>query len=241
MHRGSMAQVGKVYRPIVVYVLNSDKPKTILDLPSGDGWLVDALEYEDVEIDGIDLFCDRLPGYRSFFKINLDRGVPEDLPKYEAAICCEGLEHIANPELFLFSLGEHIVEGGKVIITTPNIWYPESRLKFFLKGFFPSFPNLAGHIKRGTHMHIMPWSFSQLYLYLTLSGFTDIKLHDVQERKPKRLIEYLIGALPFLLAYIKAKQARTDEEKHFWRYAASRQSLFGRHLVVSATKLAATE
>lgn len=232
-----MAHAGKVNRPVAASILNSEKPRTILDLPSGDGWLVDALEYKDVDIDGVDLFCDSLPGYRAFYRIDLDRGIPDDLPLYEAAICCEGLEHIANPELFLSTLGDHIVEGGKVIITTPNTWYPESRLKFFLKGYFPSFPNLVGKVKRGTHMHIMPWSFSQLYLYLSLSGFTDIKLHNVNERKPKRLFEYIVGALPFLLAYVKRMQAKTDEEKHFWKYAASRQSLFGRHLVVSAVKI----
>ena len=231
-----MAIPGKLNRPAAAKILNKLKPKKILDLPSGDGWLASSLEYDQFEIDGVDLFCDKLPGYRNFYKINLDRGIPADLPMYEAAVSCEGIEHIANPELFLSTLAEHIVEGGTVVITTPNTWYPESRLQFFIKGFFPSFPNLVGRIKRGTHMHIMPWSYSQLYLYLSLSGFSEIVLHNVDEKKPKHLFEYLIALIPLLYAYTKKITANTEEEKHFWRYAASRQSLFGRHLVVSAIK-----
>ena len=31
-----------------------------------------------------------------------------------------------------------------------------------------------GKVRRGSHMHILPWSFPQLHLFLTLAGFARI-------------------------------------------------------------------
>ena len=85
-------------------------------------------------------------------------------------------------------------------------------------------------------MHIMPWSFPQLYLFLQLAGFTDIKLHDVREKKPKHIYEWILG-LPHW-AYCRSRRNRSTsvQETQFWKFAGSRQSIFGRRLVVSATK-----
>ena len=42
-------------------------------------------------------------------------------------------------------------------------------------------------------MHIMPWSFPWLYLYLKLAGFEGIRLHEVYEKKPRHVIEKIFG------------------------------------------------
>ncbi len=121
----------------------------------------------------------RMPqGYRSFRAADLDHGFPADLPTYDALVSCEGIEHVGNPELFFRSAAARLHSGGTLIVTTPNTWHPAARVQYLLRGFFPGFPALAGRVEKGTHMHIMPWSFGQLYLYLTLTGFTDVTLHD---------------------------------------------------------------
>jgi hypothetical protein len=123
-----------------------------------------------------------------------------------------------------------------LIVTTPNVWYPASRLQYLLRGFFPSFPSLAGKIRRGTHMHLMPWSFPQLHLFLTLAGFARVRLHDVGEPKPRRLFEWLVGLPQYLYCASKARKAAGEDERSYWTQAGSRQSVWGRRLVVSAIR-----
>ena len=139
--------------------------KTVLDAPSGGGWLPEALGL-DVKVDGIDLYVDQAPGYHNFWKHDLDEGLPKECGGYDLICCCEGLEHVGNPLLLLRRFHRSLNENGILIITTPNIWYPQARLQYLLRGFFPSFPALAGKVEPGTHMHITPWSYPQLYVFL---------------------------------------------------------------------------
>ncbi len=218
---------------VVGRILNEVKPNIILDTPCGNGWLKSKLNFEHT-LDGLDLFEDKPNGYENFSNADLDYGIPNNLGKYDAIVTCEGIEHVGNPLLLLTSAKEHLRPEGILIVTTPNTWYPGSKLKYILNGFFPSFPCLAGKIKRGNHMHIMPWTFPQLYLYLKLAGYSDIKLYDIPEKKPKHFFEYLIGLPQKLYCQRKKKKSIDEEEKQFWEYAGSLQSVFGRRLVVSA-------
>jgi len=224
---------GKKNRPVVVKILNELKPSSILDAPSGNGWLKKNLDYQP-EFAGLDLFEEKPEGYKEFAQADLDYGLPDSLGKYEAFVTCEGLEHLGNPLLLIEHASRHLVEGGLIIITTPNTWYPAARLKFMLRGFFPSFPCIVGKIERGTHMHIMPWSFPHLFLYLKLAGFSDVQLHEVQEKKPRRFYERLLSLPQKFYCRNKMKKATTDEERQFWKTAGSTQSIYGRHLVVTA-------
>jgi hypothetical protein len=83
-------------------------------------------------------------------------------------------------------------------------------------------------------MHIMPWSFPQLFLFLHLNGFEAITLHDIDEKKPKRMFERLFGIPQALYCRHKLNKSLTEEERTFWSFAGSEQSIYGRRLVVSA-------
>jgi len=225
----------KSYQPVVARLLNEKRPATVLDAPCGSGWLAGLLEF-DATIDGVDLHGERPASYRDFRNADLDAGLPADLGDYEAIVCCEGLEHFGNPQLYLSSALRHLAPGGLLVVTTPNVWYPEARLQYLLRGFFPGFPALAGKVRRGTHMHIAPWSFPQLHLYLTLAGFTGISLHEVDEPKPKRVYEWLLGVPQYLYCASKRRKAAGDEERRFWSQTGSRQSIWGRRLIVRAIR-----
>lgn len=225
----------KEYMPVVAAILKSRPVASVLDAPSGSGWLRERLD-GNVVLDGLDLYEAQPDGYRSFRPADLDRGFPDDLPTYDAVVSCEGLEHVGNPELFLRTAAARLNPGGTVIITTPNTWHPAARLQYFTRGFFPGFPSLAGRIEKGTHMHIAPWTFPHLYLYLSLVGFKNITLHDVDEPKPRRAHEKLFGVFGKGYCASRKKKARNDEERQFWVQAASPQSIYGRRLVVSGIK-----
>ena len=225
----------KEYMPVVAAILSSRPITSVLDAPSGSGWLRDRLD-RNIVLDGIDLYDGQPDGYRHFRAADLDRGLPDDLPTYDAVVSCEGLEHIGNPELFLRSAAARLNPGGILIVTTPNTWHPAARLQYFTRGFFPGFPSLAGRIEKGTHMHISPWTFPHLYLYFSLAGFKDITLHELDEPKPRRAYEKLLGVFGKTYCASRQKNARNDEERRFWVQAGSPQSIYGRRLVVSGVK-----
>ena len=113
--------------------------KSALDAPSGDGWLHKALG-DDTVVDGIDLYVDEAPGYRRLWKYDLDEGLPDDCGDYDLICCCEGIEHVGNPLLLLRRFHRALKAGGSLIVTTPNVWFPQSRMQYAFRGFFPSFP-----------------------------------------------------------------------------------------------------
>jgi SAM-dependent methyltransferase len=225
----------KEYMPVVAAILERRKPSSVLDAPCGNGWLRSVVSPQ-VEIDGIDLYDAAPAGYRQFRIADLDFGFPDDMTTYDAVVSCEGIEHVGNPELFLRSAAARLKPGGIVIITTPNTWHPAARVQYFLRGFFPGFPAMAGRIEKGTHMHIMPWSFAQLHLYLTLTGFTDIILHELDERKPRHAWEWPLALPQKSYCAGRLAKSKTEDERHFWRQAGSPQSIYGRRLVVSGVR-----
>ncbi len=221
--------------PAVVRVLRDARASTILDAPCGTGWLRAQIDWS-AEVDGLDLYVSAAQGYRSLQAHDLDRGLPAHLGRYDAIVSCEGIEHLGNPLLFMEDCRDHLEDGGILIITTPNIWNPESKLKFVARGFFPGFPSLGGKVVRGTHMHIMSWSFPSLWLYFKLAGFEDIRLLDLDEPKPKRSWERLLGAPQRRYCERHGRRSRSPEEADYWRQAASDQSIYGRRLAVVGTK-----
>jgi SAM-dependent methyltransferase len=226
----------KYYMPPVVKILKDLKVNSILDAPCGDGWLKTMMNNQ-ANFDGIDLFASTAKGYNKLIKHDLDKGLPKGLGEYDAIVCSEGLEHFGNPLLFLEDCKKHLKKNGILIITTPNIWYPASKLKYLTRGFFPGFPSISGKIKKGTHMHIMPWCFPWLHLYLRLAGFDKIQLIDLDELKPKYLFERLIGLPQKIYCKQKLKSSKSSEEIDFWTQAGSQQSLYGRRLVVTGIKV----
>jgi SAM-dependent methyltransferase len=222
-------------KQVVLEFVRGRSLQAVLDAPSGGGWLLAALK-DTTPVDGIDLFADSVPGYRRFWKHDLDRGLPADCGGYDLICCCEGLEHVGNPLLLLRDCHRALNPGGTLIITTPNVWYPQSRLQYFFRGFFPSFPPLEGKIRPGTHMHIMPWSWPQLYVYFRLAGFPQPRILTEPTSRAKHLHESLLAVPARAYCRRRARQSQTDEERQFWETAASDACLLGRHLIAVAVK-----
>ena len=63
----------KSYMPVVLKIIEEKKPLSVLDAPSGNGWLK-SMETIPTEIDGIDLNEDKTTGYRNFHSSNLELG-----------------------------------------------------------------------------------------------------------------------------------------------------------------------
>lgn len=222
----------------LLHFLRGKSFRAVLDAPSGEGWLAAALGPQSA-VDGIDLYVESRAGYRRLWRHDLDEGLPAECRDYDLICCCEGLEHLGNPLQFLRDCHRAMAEGGLLIVTTPNVWYPQARLQYLLRGFFPSFPPLAGKVVPGTHMHIMPWSFPQLYVYLRLAGFSGLQIIREPLSQAKHLHERLLGIPARLYCRSRLRKAKSEDERAFWEIAATSESLLGRHLIVAANKATA--
>jgi SAM-dependent methyltransferase len=200
-----------------------------------------ASSHPDAVIDGIDLYEGTPPGYRRVWTFDLNRGLPDDCGPYDLVCCCEGLEHVGNPLLLLQAIHDRLLPGGRIVVTTPNVWYLQARLQYFARGFFPSFPCLVGKIVYGSHMHIMPWTWPQLHLYLKLAGFHDIQLIPEPLSAAKHLHEKILCLPSHLYSRRRALKSRTDEEREFWRTTASKAAHLSRHLIVTARPVSAPQ
>lgn len=226
---------GKPYRAAVLAALKQSNPATVLDIACGSGWLYSALD-GSASVDGIDFYQNPPKGYRNFFVADINQGVPEDLPSYDAIVCCEAIAYLENPGLFLRSIHAHLNPGGLIVISSPNPNYAGARLHFLLRGSLPGFSHFVQNKAHEAHMPWLALAWSQFWLLLGLAGFENIQLHEVDEQKPKHLWEFLIG-LPCRL-YCKRLflRALSEDEMQYWKIAGSSQAIYGRRLVVSATK-----
>tara|TARA_B100000315_G_C14579749_1_gene589840 strand:- start:2198 stop:2884 length:687 start_codon:yes stop_codon:yes gene_type:complete len=222
-------------KQVVLEFIKNLKPSSILDAPCGNGWLAKNLN-GTIEIDGIDRYGEEISKYRKWKRFDLDDGLPTCLGTYDCIVSCEGLEHLGNPELFLRTAYEHLNPSGTLLITTPNTWYPQAKLQYLLRGFFPSFPSLMGKMSKGDHMHIIPWSYPQLYLFLNLNSFNEICLHHEPLSEPKHFYEKILGLPQFFYCRRKFMRSASNEERRFWEKAGSKESIYGRHLIVTAVK-----
>ncbi|WEX92061.1 methyltransferase type 11 [Achromobacter spanius] len=192
-----------------------------------------------VAVDGVGLweFPPASAGYRSVTEHDLD--TPLSVAKaYDAVVCCEAIHLMTSPGVMLQSLHDALRPGGTVIITTPNTWNMRSRLQFLMRGFHSGFRPMVGRKRGEDYITYFPWSFPQLHLLLSHYGFVDITLHEVDEPKPKRMLEHVL-AVPSRFYYRRrVKRAEDADIRGFWKQAGSSQSVHGRWLVVSARRAA---
>jgi 2-polyprenyl-3-methyl-5-hydroxy-6-metoxy-1,4-benzoquinol methylase len=116
---------------VVLAWLKNKKVSTVLDAPSGDGWLVEGLraQSQGEAFDGIDLYEESAEGYRRIWKFDLNDGLPAECDSYDLVCCCEGIEHVGNPLLLLQAFRRVIRPDGCLVVTTPSVWYPQARLQ----------------------------------------------------------------------------------------------------------------
>ncbi len=85
-------------------------------------------------------------------------------------------------------------------------------------------------------MHIMPWSYPQLYVYFRYAGFEAPEILPEPMSRAKHLHEHLIAIPARAYCRRRGRKATTDEARRFWETAATDAALLGRHLIVTATK-----
>lgn len=105
----------------------------VLDASCNDGWMVANLALHGFRADGIDLNPDciaRANARKGHSDLGLmggfHVGACEDAPAhahgtlYDAVVCFETIEHVANPDHALYVLRQVTAPGGRLYVSTPN-------------------------------------------------------------------------------------------------------------------------
>ena len=214
-------------------IIQEKKPNSILDIACGTGWLGNEIGYPS-QLDGVDAFDSPPPGYLRFFKHDINNGLPNNLNSYDAAVICEAMAYLQNPGILISSVKQHLKPGGIIIITDPNPLYIGARLNYLIQGFPRSHSAFVKNDSMGYHMPWMNLGLFQYWLILGINGFKNIKLHNVDEQKPKHAWERFFGFITKTYYMSRLKKSDNDNEKTLWKYAASDQHIYGRRLVISA-------
>jgi SAM-dependent methyltransferase len=229
----NMVNENKAHRLAVASVLNGLKPQKVLDICCGDGWLPKALALP-TEVHGIDFYAEAPAGYALFQSADFNEGIPDSFGHYDAAICCEAMGYLQNPGLFLRSVHAHLKPGATFVLSLPNPNYAGARINHLIQGFPRSYSWFTQNDQSEPHMPWLTLGLFQLWLLLGLNGFTDITVHEVDEKKPRRQSERIIGWLIKGYARKKIKSAPSPAVAQLWRQAVSDQVVYGRQLVISA-------
>lgn len=161
----------------ILEMLNNNISRRILDLGCGNGYLVNFLISNGYDAYGTDASAEGIAIAKKtnpdrFFLQDLSTGkLPNELQpkKFDTIISTEVIEHLYDPQGFIFFCKEAIINGGEIIISTPYHGY--------LKNLVLSLLN-----KWDTHLnpmwyggHIKLWSKKTLSNALVNAGFTNIE------------------------------------------------------------------
>lgn len=140
----------------------------ILEVGAGCGAL--TLRMRDAGFDVVP--TDLEPPHDWIHRLNLDapEWTDETRGPFDLVVCVETLEHVENPRQVLRSIRAVLRPGDRLLVSTPNITHPHSRLKMLLRGspvfFGPS------HYYQPGHISMLPdWMLTE---HVRLAGFDQI-------------------------------------------------------------------
>ena len=186
----------------------------------------------------------KIPGQQVAI-VDLNREpLPFEDSRFALVSCVETIEHLEGFRAVVREIYRVLQPGGLAVFSTPNILNLRSRWRFLTSGFYNLFGPLAPdessiHSTRG---HINPVSWFYLGHALLSTGFQNLRV-TVDKYQRRSFFAFPLLALPVYLGnrvvtYRDATRYRTlDDRNASLVYAMnSRDLLFGRTLIVTATK-----
>ena len=142
----------------------------VLDVPAGNGLMVDELRRRGHEAVGADINEER----KDFVYADMSGELPFEDGRFDAATCLEGIEHVVDENLLLSELLRVLRPGGTLVISTPNVMNLYSRWHALLRGYPYMFaPAESRHIEPGRLIdrgHVNPLSYLRLRYLLEHHG-----------------------------------------------------------------------
>ncbi len=224
---------------IIIRELVALGPGHVLDLPAGPGYLVrDLVAQGFTGVAGEiveDLHCFDDVAYA---KVDMTKRFPFEDASFDYVVSIEGIEHIADPFLFLAEVRRVLKPGGRLLLTTPNVGCLESRWRFLLSGFHQM---EAGPIPLDTpniHFeHINPMTFSQLFFACERNDLHIERLMTSRYRRGARVLASVLSPLVRKQVRHECRRdadssARKETAARLERFLLSRENLLGAHSIV---------
>lgn len=157
----------------------------LLEVGAGCGALAVRLRDAGFEVVPTDLE----PPHDWIVRLDLDHPEGADAlgGPFDLVVCVETLEHVENPRQALRSIRSLLRPGDRLMVSTPNVGHPHSRLKMLLRGA-PLFFGPRHYYQPG-HISLLPeWMLTE---HIRLAGFGDIEVRragSMSYRGPRRLV-----------------------------------------------------
>lgn len=198
---------GDLYPAILEFFKDAPSGR-ILDVPAGHGaFAQELLRRGHDNIDCLDIAADafalRDPGVR-FTRHDVIDPLPFPDACFDYVFSIEGIEHFENPWTFAKELCRVLKPGGRLIISTPNTFSVDARVKYLLAGYYPRFRPLMLDpdkvmVQPVDDAHISPIYYWQLNFFLRQGGVSIRRVGtNAVLRKPqwiKRVLENLIAGV----------------------------------------------
>jgi SAM-dependent methyltransferase len=163
----------------------------LLDIPAGNGYIVNYSRRLGLEATGADINSQEV----DFVNCNMEKSLPFNDAHFDVVTCLEGIEHVINQDLLFSELARITKPDGILILSTPNISNFYSRLKFLFTGTFGQF--WPHEMRSSTNAavdlgHIHPISPQFISYAMHVRG---LELEGVIRDRLKRLIYFPIFLL----------------------------------------------
>ena len=167
-------------------VLEYYRPGLVADIGCAGGLL--SLEYikHDVnQVEGFEINEEAIRvatqrGLKAYHWVAGSQPCPSPAHHYDAVISCEVIEHVYDTDYFLTELIRICKPGGVIIITTPNLYYWISRLKFIF-GIAPwYYPGVSVNVKVDSHILLEHLRINGIREWEAFFNYRGLIIKDVQ-------------------------------------------------------------
>jgi len=182
---------------------------SIIDLASGSGAMCARLTDMGYKLTAVDYVEENFKSHGDvpFYKVDLNGEFQTEIKqKFNCVLAMEIIEHLENPRAFIRSITNLLEDDGVIVLTTPNISCPASKVQFIKTGTFEWFDD-EKYTSEGHITPVSPWLISKI--------FSENKIAPVCQGsfdQPNRSIKDWLK-FKFLTKFIGAISSQTRQEK----------------------------
>lgn len=178
-----------------------------------------------------------------FIEADFSKPLPFDDASFDVIVCVEVIEHLSRPYDFLAEVRRVLNDGGIFIISAPNIFNLQSRLRYLLTGMYSLYelPTVDRTQAGRLCGHIMPLSLIYLHYGLRRAGFASASLHLDRQKRSSTLLLWLLAPFLWLGKHWQIRHSRRydaaiqDENFELVQFANGSAALTSRSIVLRAT------
>lgn len=227
--------------------LLSEQPKgKILDLGCGAGHYAIELHKMGFDVIAADVTTrfehkDKI----QFAQLDETKPLPFSDNTFDYVLFAEVVEHLRDPYRIIADINRVLKKGGSLVLSTPNILNMKSRMRYFFEGSYeyfrePPVEHFEHNVKIGidtSQVHVVPYRYHELEFLLKETGYEISQIAtSIYEGKAYSFL------VPIMKFHAKLKEKRSLKKggidySRINRILLTPEMLFGRHLIVRATKL----